>query len=58
VIAALALSAMTATTDAQTFREHHITIVLEAAHEISRELGADFSSQSGGCGNEPLAYLR
>jgi IclR family transcriptional regulator, pca regulon regulatory protein len=48
VIAALALSAMTATTDEQTFREHHAPILVEAAHEISRELGADFSPQSGG----------
>jgi IclR family pca regulon transcriptional regulator len=48
VIAALALSAMTATTDEQTFREHHATIIVEAARQISRDLGADFSSQSGG----------
>jgi IclR family pca regulon transcriptional regulator len=48
VIAALALSAMTATTDEQTFRDHHAPILVEAAREISRELGADFSSHDGG----------
>jgi IclR family pca regulon transcriptional regulator len=45
VIAALALSAVTATTDEQTFREHHATTIVEAAHQISRDLGADFSPQ-------------
>jgi IclR family pca regulon transcriptional regulator len=44
VIAALALSAVTATTDKRTFREHHAKIIVEAAHQISRDLGADFSS--------------
>jgi IclR family pca regulon transcriptional regulator len=48
VIAALALSAMTGTTDERTFAEHHIRIVVEAADRISRELGADFSSHNGG----------
>jgi IclR family pca regulon transcriptional regulator len=47
VIAALALSAVTATTDEQTFREHHAPTIVEAAHQISRDLGADFSPQSG-----------
>jgi IclR family pca regulon transcriptional regulator len=47
VIAALALSALTATTDAQTFRDHHTTIIVAAAHQISCDLGADFSSQNG-----------
>jgi IclR family transcriptional regulator, pca regulon regulatory protein len=48
VIAALALSALTATTDEETFREHHATIIVEAAHQISRDLGADFGSHNGG----------
>jgi IclR family pca regulon transcriptional regulator len=48
VIAALALSAITATTDEHTFRNHHATIIVDAAQQISRELGADFSSQNGG----------
>jgi IclR family transcriptional regulator, pca regulon regulatory protein len=46
VIAALALSSMTATTDEQTFREHHAVIIVDAAQQISGELGADFSSPS------------
>jgi IclR family pca regulon transcriptional regulator len=48
VIAALALSAVTATTDAQTFREHHVAILVEAALQISHDLGADFSAENGG----------
>jgi IclR family pca regulon transcriptional regulator len=48
VIAALALSAMTATTDEHTFREHHAMILVDAAEQISRDLGADVSSQNGG----------
>jgi IclR family pca regulon transcriptional regulator len=48
VIAALALSAMTATTDEHTFREHHATIIVDAAQQISRDLGADVSPQNGG----------
>jgi IclR family pca regulon transcriptional regulator len=48
VIAALALSAMTATTDEETFRKHHATVIVDAALQISRELGADVHSQNGG----------
>jgi IclR family pca regulon transcriptional regulator len=48
VIAALALSAMTATTDEQIFRAHHAAIIVGAAREISRDLGADFSEQGSG----------
>jgi IclR family pca regulon transcriptional regulator len=44
VIAALALSAMTATTDEPTFREHHATAIVEAARRISHDLGAGLSS--------------
>jgi IclR family pca regulon transcriptional regulator len=48
VIAALALSAMTATTDEETFRAHHAPIVVGAAEQISRDLGADFSERGSG----------
>jgi IclR family pca regulon transcriptional regulator len=41
VIAAVALSTITATTDAETFRNHHVQIIVDAAQQISRELGAD-----------------
>ena len=44
VIAAVALSTMTATTDAETFRTHHVNAILDAARQISRELGADVSA--------------
>jgi IclR family pca regulon transcriptional regulator len=49
VIAALALSAMTATTDEKTFRAHHAPIVVDAAQQISRDLGAEV----GATGSSP-----
>ena len=47
MIAALALSTVTAATVEQTFRKHHARIIVEAAQEISRDLGADYSLNNG-----------
>jgi IclR family pca regulon transcriptional regulator len=43
VIAALGLSSTTATTEAQAMRERFVPILGDAAAQISRQLGADFS---------------
>jgi IclR family pca regulon transcriptional regulator len=48
VIAALALSTSTATVSAERLHEHHLPVLLDAAAEISRELGAEYSSQGNG----------
>ena len=48
VIAALALSTSTAEVSAERLHEHHLPVLLDAAGEISRELGADYSAQENG----------